>query len=72
MLYRQIGSLSQFINELEREGIGDFRTMDDIRSFYNNCKNSLKNELEELKEALARNERRNMLMRFFFFFRKER
>ena len=109
-IYRQIGALAQFIDELAEEGIGDFRTMDDIRSFHNHRKNSLnrirekhgeilrnevvaldskytklsekidrkikeretllKNELEKLKEALARNEKRNMLMRLFFFFRK--
>lgn len=40
-IYRQVGSLTQLINELEREGIGTFRTMNDIRSFQNNCQSSL-------------------------------
>ena len=109
---RQIGSLTQLIDELEREGIGAFRTLDDIRSFHNHYNNSLnrirtkygeilrkevvgleskydqislkldrkievretllKDELEELKGSLARNENRNMLMRLFFFSRKKR
>ena len=111
-IYRQVGSLTQLIDELEGEGIGAFGTMDDIRSFHNHCKSScnrirekygeilrqevvdlesrykklslkrdqkiqeretlLQNELEELKGILARNEKRNMLMRSFFFFRKKR
>ncbi len=111
-IYRRIGSLIQLIDELEREGIGTFRTMDDIRSFHNNCESSLNrireeyheivrqevvdleseyrrlslkldqkirereallhNELEDLKGILAGNERRNVLMRFLFFFRKKR
>ena len=111
-IYRQIGALTQLLDELEREGIGDFRTLDDIRSFQNDYNNSLnrirarygeilrqevvelesrytrisseldrriadretllKDELEELKRSLARNENRNILMRLFFFFRKKR
>ena len=111
-IYRQVGYLIQLIDELEREGIGAFRTMDDIRSFRNDCESSfhrirerygeivrqevvdleskyeklslkldhkikeretlLKNELEVLKGALARSEKRNMLMRVFFFFRNKR
>ena len=111
-VYRKVGSLTQLIDELKREGIGAFRTMDDIRSFRNNCESSsdrireeyreilrqevvdlelkcrqlslkldqkiaaretlLKDELEKLKESLARNANRNMLMRLFFFFRKKR
>ncbi len=111
-IYRQVGSLIQLIDELEREGIGVFRTMDAIRSFRNDCESSfhrirerygeivrqevvdleskyeklslkldhkikeretlLKNELEVLKGALARSEKRNMLMRVFFFFRNKR
>ena len=110
-IYRQVGSLTQLIHELEREGLGAFRTMDDIRSFRNNCKSSLnrirekygeivrqevvdleskykklslklaqkiteretllQNELEELKEILAGNEERNLLMRLIFFFWKK-
>ena len=111
-IYRQVGSLTQLIDELEREGIGAFRTMDDIRSFHNDCQSSLhrirerygeivrqevvelesrytrisseldrriaaretllKDELKKLKESLARNDNRNILMRLFFFFRKKR
>ena len=109
---RQVGSLTQLLEELEREGIGDFRTLDDIRSFHNDYNNSLDrirarygeilrrelvdleskynrlfleldqkirereallhNELEDLKGILAGNEKRNVLMRFLFFFRKKR
>ena len=50
--YRQIGSLTQLIGELEREGIGAFRTMDDIRSFYNNCQSSINRIREECREIL--------------------
>ncbi len=111
-IYRQVGSLTQLLEELEREGIGDFRTLDDIRSFHNDYNNSLDrirakyseilrrelfdleskynrlslkldqkirereallhNELEDLKGILAGNEKRNMLLRLFFFFRKKR
>lgn len=111
-IYRQIGALTQLLDELEREGIGDFRTLDDIRAFYNDYNNSLdrirakygemlrqevveresrytqisleldrriaaretllKDELKKLKESLAGNENRNMLMRLFFFFQKKR
>ena len=111
-IYRQIGALTQLLDELEREGIGAFRTLDDIRSFRNNCESSsdriraeyreilrqelvdlelqcrqislkldqkiaaretlLKEELEKLKENLARIANRNMLMRLFFFFRKQK
>lgn len=111
-IYRQIGALTQLLDELNREGIGAFRTLDDIRSFRNNCESSsdriraeyreilrqelvdlestykqialkldrkiearetlLKDELEELRGALARNENRNVLMRLFFFFRKQK
>lgn len=111
-IYRQIGALTQLLDELKRDGIGDFRTLDDIRSFQNGYNNSLdrirakygeilkqevvelesrhtrisseldrriaarktllKDELEELKRSLARNENRNVLMRSFFFFRKKR
>ncbi len=39
-IYRQSGSLTQLIDELEREKTGKFRTIDEIRSFYDNCKNS--------------------------------
>ncbi|MYJ23746.1 MAG: hypothetical protein F4101_10340, partial [Nitrospira sp. SB0673_bin_12] len=111
-IYRQVGALTQLIDELEREGIGAFRTLDEIRLFRNNCESSLNrirekcreilrqevvdlelkhrqlflkldqkirereallhNELEELKESLARNANRNMLLRLLFFFRKKR
>ena len=111
-IYRQIGALTQLLDELKREGIGAFRTLDDIRSFHNDYNNSLdrirakygeilrkevvdleskytqiavkldrkievretllKDELEELKRILARNDNRNILMRLFFFFRKKR
>lgn len=111
-VYRQVGSLTQLIDELEREGTGAFRTLDEIRLFRNNCESSLnrirekcreilkqevvdleskynrlslkldqkidaretllKDELEKLKERLARNANRNMLMRLFFFFWKKR
>jgi len=107
-----VGSLTQLIDALEREGIGAFRTLDEIRSFHHNYESSLNrirercreilrqevadleskyrefsrrldqkienrrtlltNELEELTRTLARNERRNVLMRMFFFFRKKR
>lgn len=40
-IYRQIGALTQLLDELEREGIGAFRTLDDIRSFHNDYNNSL-------------------------------
>ena len=40
-IYRQIGALTQLLDELKREGIGAFRTLDDIRSFYNEYNNSL-------------------------------
>ena len=111
-IYRQVGSLTQLLDELEREGIGAFRTLADIRSFHNNYNNSLdrirakygeilrkevvdleskytqiaveldrkiearetllKDELEELKRTLARNDNRNILTRGLFFFRKKR
>lgn len=111
-IYRQIGALTQLIDELARDGIGAFGTLEEIRSFRNNCESSsdriraeyrkilrqelvdlelqcrqislkldqkiaaretlLKEELEKLKENLARNANRNMLMRLFFFFRKKR
>ena len=111
-IYRQVGSLTQLLDELEREGIGAFRTLADIRSFHNDYNNSLdrirakygeilrkevvdleskytqiavkldrkiearetllKDELEELKRTLARNDNRNILMRWLFFFRKKR
>lgn len=107
-----MGSLTQLMKELEREGIDAFRTLDEIRSFHNNYESSLhrireryreilrqevadlesesnrlflklnqkmdvretllKDELEKLKESLARNANRNMLMRLFFFFWKKR
>ena len=111
-MYRQVGALTQLIDELQREGIGAFRTLGEIRLFRNNCESSsdrireeyreilrqevvgleskydqislkldrkievretlLKDELEELRGSLAGNEKRNMLMRLFFFFRKKR
>ena len=111
-IYRQVGALTQLLDELQREGIGAFRTLDDIRAFQNDYNNSLdrirakygemlrqevvelesrytrtsseldrriaarktllKDELEELKRTLARNENRNILMRLFFFSRQKR
>ena len=111
-IYKQVGSLSQLLDELKREGIGAFRTLDEIRSFYKEYNNSLDlirqkygailrqevvdlesrykslslkrdqklreretlliNELEELKGTLTRNDNRNILMRLFLFFRKQR
>ena len=53
-IYRQVGSLIQLIDELEREGIGAFRTMDDIRSFRNDCQNSLSRIREKHGEILRR------------------
>ena len=53
-IYRQVGSLTQLIDELEREGIGAFRTMDEIRSFHNNCRSSLNRIREECREILRR------------------
>ena len=40
-IYRQVGSLTQLIAELVSEGIGDFRTIDEIRSFQNDYNHSL-------------------------------
>lgn len=51
-IYRQIGALTQLIDDLEREGIGAFRTMDEIRSFRNNCENSSDRIREEYREIL--------------------
>lgn len=51
-IYRQAGSLTQLIDELEREGIGAFSTMDDIRSFRNNCESSSDRIREEYREIL--------------------
>ena len=53
-IYRQVGSLTQLIDELAREGIGAFRTMDEIRSFRNNCRNSLNRIRERYREILRR------------------
>ena len=43
------------IHELERAGIGAFRTMDDIRSFHNHCKNSF-NRIREKYGEIVRQE----------------
>lgn len=51
-IYRQSGSLTQLIDKLEREKIGEFRTIDDIRSFYNDCKNSHNRIVEKHAEVL--------------------
>ncbi len=51
-IYRQVGSLTQLIDELEREGIGAFSTMDDIRSFHNNCKSSFNRIRKKYGEIL--------------------
>ncbi|MCY4131184.1 MAG: nuclease-related domain-containing protein [Nitrospira sp.] len=51
-IYRKVGSLTQLIDELEREGIGAFRTLDEIRSFRNNCESSLNRIREECREIL--------------------
>lgn len=51
-IYRQIGALTQLLDELEREGIGAFRTLDDIRSFRNDCESSLNRIREEYREIL--------------------
>ncbi len=40
-IYRQIGALTQLLDELNREGIDVFRTLDDVRSFQNDYNNSL-------------------------------
>lgn len=69
-IYRQVGSLTQLMDELEREGIGAFSTIGEIRTFRNNCRSLLQNELERLRGALAGNQERNILTRLFFFFGK--
>ena len=51
-IYRKVGSLTQLIDELEREGIDTFRTLDEIRSFRNNCESSLNRIREEYREIL--------------------
>lgn len=51
-VYKQVGSLTQLIDELEREGMGAFRTMDDIRSFRKNCESSSDRIREECREIL--------------------
>lgn len=51
-IHRQVGALTQLIEELEREGIGAFKTLDEIRSFQNNCENSLHRIKEECSETV--------------------
>lgn len=51
-IYRQVGSLTQLIDELEREGIGAFSTIDEIRSFRDNCESSLHRIREKYREIL--------------------
>ncbi len=51
-IYRQVGSLTQLIDELEREGIGAFRTIDDVRSFQNDCQHSLNRIRQKYGEIL--------------------
>ncbi len=51
-IYRQVGSLTQLIAELESEGIGDFRTIDKIRSFQNDYNHSLDRIRQKYGEIL--------------------
>lgn len=54
-VYRRVGALTQLIEELEREGIGTFRTLDEIRSFRNNCESS-PDRIRERCRAILRQE----------------
>ena len=51
-IYNQIGSLTQLISELKKDGIYDFETMDDIRKFRNDYNNSLEQIREKNKDRL--------------------
>ena len=53
-LYGKVGSLTHLLNILGANGIYDFKTMNDIRSFRNNYTNSLKEIKKRYKDILQK------------------
>ncbi len=53
-IYGQTGSLTQLIDEFARAGMGAFESMDDIRSFRDNCRNSINHIRKHCSEILKK------------------